>query len=165
MILRNDLPRFLEKLENYKKIVSSSKDDVAHALAEHGAEIAEYEYMASGYMPEIRVEDKGDGAADIVFAREDIAFHEFGTGAYATYPDPSKLPKSGVPITGKWTYYYPNPQTKRTIGGQHGWFFGKTFTTGQNAHAEIYYTAEALKKDAPYIIREGIKKKRRKRKK
>lgn len=153
MILRNDLPRFLDKLKNCEKIVSSDKDNIAHTLAEHGAKIAEYEYVASGYMPSIRVEDRGNGAADIVFAREDIAFHEFGTGAYATYPDPSKLPKSGVPITGSWQYYYPNPKTKRTIGGQKGWFYGRTFSTGQPAHAEIYYTAKALRKDAPHIIK------------
>lgn len=163
VIIQNDLVRFLDKVKNLQKAVSPNKDNMATALAEHGAMIARYEYATSGFMPTISVETTGSGQSDIVFSKEGLAYHEFGTGAYATYPDESKLPKSGVPITGKWEYYYPNPKTKRTIGGQKGWFFGKTFSTGQPAHAEIYYTAKALRKDAPYVIMQGVQKIKRRR--
>lgn len=148
-VLRNDLERFLKKLN---KIKSLKPENLVETIAEHGKKIAEFEYSAGGFMPAISVEANGK-RADIVFQHEALAFHEFGTGAYAQYPDQSKLPQSGVPITGSWQYYYDSPY-KVTIGGKMGWFYGATFTTGTPAHAEIFYTAQALKDDIPYIVKD-----------
>lgn len=147
-VIKNDLNRFLKKIN---KVQSLKAENLVNTIAEHGKKIAEFEYSASDFTPTITIEAAGN-KADIVFQHEALAFHEFGTGAYAQYPDVNKLPQHGVPITGRWQYYYDSPY-KVTIGGQKGWFFGSIFSTGTPAHAEIFYTAEALKDDIPYIVK------------
>lgn len=150
-VVRNDLSRFLKKIKKVQK----AQSELTATLAEMGVEIAETLYSASNFHPTIEIEQKNANQASIVFNHYAIALHEFGTGAYSAYPDNNKLPKSGVPITGKWTYYYDSPY-KTTKNGKKGWYFNKTFTVGEPAHAEIYYTARELKKNIILIAKSII---------
>lgn len=168
-VVKNDLDRFIKRVNDAKDSSGFKKDRIAIALADKGKAIAEYEYATSGYMPKISTEYLGNGRARIRFEAKDIAFHEFGTGIYAqgSYPDSSKLPtqtltfespKNKQQTTQGWEYYYNNPDTKRTIGGKAGWFVGNgVFTTGNIAGAEIYYTAKALREDACKIAKKAYK--------
>lgn len=168
-VVKNDLDKFLQLVNDAKDVSGFKKDNIAIALAEKGKEIAEYEYSMSGYMPKISTEYLGNGKSRIRFEAKDIAYHEFGTGIYAqgSYPDSSKLPnqtltfespKGKQQTTQGWEYYYSNPDTKKTIGGKAGWFIGNgIFTTGNIAGAEIYYTAKALREDANKIAKKAYK--------
>ena len=49
-----------------------------------------------------------------------------------------------IHTTQGWEYYYPNSKTKRTVGGQQGWFHNKEFVTGQPAQAQMWRTANEL---------------------
>ena len=168
-VVKNDLDKFLKRVNEAKDISGFKKDRVAIAVAEEGKKFAEYEYAASGYRPKIFTEYLGDGKASIKFQAKDIAFHEFGTGIYAqgSYPDNSKLPKQTLTFespkgkqqtTQGWEYYYNNPDTKKSIGGKAGWFMGNgVFTTGNMADAKIYYTAKSLREDAVKIAKDAYK--------
>lgn len=157
----NDLNRFLNKLKKIEKV----EPQMALAIAKRGVEIAEKEYAVSGFPANISIVEHSKEEATIEFSGDGISFHEFGTGYYAqnTYPDESKLPKSGVPITGSWQYYYDNSFTKTTINGEKGWIKPNgEFTIGQPAHAEIYYTALQLRQEmaniAKDVYKNGVKK-------
>ena len=82
-----------------------------------------------------------------------MAFFEFGTGEVGrgTYPSETYLPSSGVPITGDWEYYYPS-DAKATVNGVKGWWWGAKFVKGNKAEAEMWRTAEYIRRKAHLII-------------
>lgn len=151
-VIRNDLGSFLDKLKERAKMTKTANKDLVKYIADKGAEYADKLYAENAFNASVTTQSTKDGNAKIVVVADGLWFHEYGTGWYATdelgeggYP--GKLPSSGVPITGYWHYYYPNPRTKRMLNGKHGWYIPaeknggeKVFTTGQPSHAELYFT-------------------------
>lgn len=156
------LNNFRRKLQNYSK-VDIYVNRLIEAILARGVQIAVEEYAGISdvdirsehqtvYTGKIIAEDKKNGQ---------IAYLEFGTGKYAYYD--GKLPQTGVPITDKWTYYYPSshkrkvkkPQSK--YFGLEGWFYtdeerGSTFTIGKKAGNQMYRTVKRLREELPSIV-------------
>lgn len=163
------LNRFAKRLE------SNSSDNfanvVANAIAEEGEKIATDKYLGTSVQV-IPHSEAVNGETSIIARGEGIAYMEFGTGLVGdgTYPDASKLPKEtltfespkpkkgepsnpeNIHTTNGWEYYYDNPKTK-VLGG---WFYGKTFTRGQPAQAQMFYTSKELRDKIPEIVKGEI---------
>lgn len=132
-------------------------------LCQEATKYAEEEYGRYNH-PEISVRyDNPDGTFATIIAEDkgevaQIAFFEFGTGDVGNgrYPDTTKLPKSGVPITESWVYYYDSP-AKRTSHGVRGWFWDNKFHTGNAPEAEMWKTSQYIQTRARQIIQAYFK--------
>ena len=100
---------------------------------------------------------------------EKVAFYEFGYGvegrdsAYKGQlpTNPLTFESAGnIHTTQGWEYYYPNSKTKRTVGGQQGWFHNKEFVTGKPAQAQMWRTANELEQGEAKIAVEQLFKER-----
>lgn len=145
-VIRNDLGSFLDKLKERAKMTNTANKDLVKYIADKGAEYADKLYAENAFNANVTTHSTKDGNAKIVVVADGLWFHEYGTGLKNKRYE-GNLPTSGVPITGSWVYYYPNPRTKRIVDGEYGWYIppkkngGKIeFTTGQPAHAELYFT-------------------------
>lgn len=136
-----------DKLQRLKAITD---DDIAMAIAERGKELAQEKY--SGDIV-VTTENIGNGRAKVIASGEKVAFYEYGYGvegrdsAYKGQlpTEPITFESAGnTHTTQGWEYYYPNSKTKRTVGGQQGWFHNKEFVTGQPAQAQMWRTANEL---------------------
>ena len=136
-----------DKLQRLKAITD---DDIVMAVAERGKELAQEKY--SGDIV-VTTENIGNGKAKVIASGEKVAFYEFGYGVEgrdSAYQ--GQLPTESITFesagnthtTQGWEYYYPNSKTKRTVGGQQGWFHNKEFVTGQPAQAQMWRTANEL---------------------
>lgn len=159
------LQNFKQKLLNLKNI---DTNEIANAIADEGVKIANFEYSIPIYnlstkeraSIKVNKEYAIEGKSSVVAYGDQVAFIEFGTGNYARGTYEGDLPKSGVPITGQWEYYYDNPETKKTIGGQHGWFLNNgIFVTGHSAGNQMYRTAKSLRENSAYIVKKVIRRK------
>lgn len=137
-VKKNNLQRYLQKLENVSKI--NIAETTASILVEKGVEYAQQEYAGSKHT-EIQGEVK-DTNGTITASREGLMFIEYGTGLVGKGTYQGETPTSGVPITGQWEYFYDSPHKNRELGG---WFFGNTFTRGRVAGMQMYRTAKSLK--------------------
>ena len=170
-VVKNDLSRFYEKLKNWQAngnnaIVQKALDLISKKMLE----IAKYEY--SGINVNLNTEIN-ENKVTLTASGKGLMFIEFGTGLTGEksgYPK-EKLPtdtiwfektpkaKLGQQIaydfTQGWEYYYDNPRTK-ILGG---WFFGKTFTTGEPAGKQMLNTTnkirEYIRNDLANDIRKG----------
>ena len=120
------------------------------AVAERGKELAQAKY---GGDVVVTAESLGGGKAKVIASGEKVAFYEYGYGvegrdsAYQGQlpTEPITFESAGnTHTTQGWEYYYPNSKTKRTVGGQEGWFHNKQFVTGQPAQAQMWRTANEL---------------------
>lgn len=136
-----------DKLQRLKAITN---DDIVMAIAERGKELAQEKY--SGDIV-VTTENIGNGRAKVIASGEKVAFYEYGYGvegrdsAYQGQlpTEPITFESAGnTHTTQGWEYYYPNSKTKRTVGGQQGWFHNKEFVTGQPAQAQMWRTANEL---------------------
>lgn len=136
-----------DKLQRLKAITN---DDIVMAIAERGKELAQEKY--SGDIV-VTTENIGNGRAKVIASGEKVAFYEYGYGvegrdsAYQGQlpTEPITFESAGnTHTTQGWEYYYPNSKTKRTVGGQQGWFNNKEFVTGQPAQAQMWRTANEL---------------------
>ena len=136
-----------DKLQRLKAITD---DDIVMAIAERGKELAQEKY--SGDIV-VTTENIGNGRAKVIASGEKVAFYEYGYGvegrdsAYQGQlpTEPITFESAGnTHTTQGWEYYYPNSKTKRTVGGQQGWFHNKEFVTGQPAQAQMWRTANEL---------------------
>ena len=137
-----------DKLQRLKAITN---DDIAMAVAERGKDLAQSKY---GGDVVVTAESLGGGKAKVIASGEKVAFYEYGYGvegrdsAYKGQlpTEPITFESAGnTHTTQGWEYYYPNSKTKRTVGGQEGWFHNKEFVTGQPAQAQMWRTANELK--------------------
>jgi hypothetical protein len=133
-------------------------------LCDRATEYAEKQYALYGHSKiQVSVEFNSPTFATIyakdTSKRAAIAFFEFGTGEVGrgTYPDNTKLPQSGVPITGDWEYYYPSG-SKETKDGVKGWRWGAAFVKGNKAEAEMWRTSQYIQRYARQIISDYFKK-------
>ena len=136
-----------DKLQRLKAITN---DDIAMAIAERGKDLAQSKYGGDVI---VTAESLGGGKAKVISSGEKVAFYEYGYGvegrdsAYKGQlpTEPITFESAGnTHTTQGWEYYYPNSKTKRTVGGQQGWFHNKEFVTGQPAQAQMWRTANEL---------------------
>lgn len=161
VVKKNTLGNFLSKLEKVEKF-NFDKQNIIDKVQEFGEKVAREEYegtkvVISSITDESSVTIKAEGKG--------IAYMEFGTGRIGdgtyegqlpTEPLTFESPKGNIPkdihTTQGWEYDYDNPKTK--IMG--GWFYGGTFTMGQPAQAQMFNTAERLKKELAVEVGEKI---------
>lgn len=158
------LNNFKNKLGKYGNINSKLANEVVDEVCKLGAQIAMQEYAG---VEGVNVHhETSAGVGKVVAEKEGLAYIEFGTGRVGEQSkyDKDYLPQSGIPITGKWEYYYDNPKTKRTSKtGEEGWyhkFEGEEkarFTKGQSAGMQMYRTSQRLRNEMANIIKNKIK--------
>jgi hypothetical protein len=152
------LNNFKSKLDSYKKINSGFTNKVAEEIAKRGEQIAQEEYAGMSKVS-IHHETMGSGASRIVAERQGLAYIEFGTGDVgkeSNYPQ-ENLPKQGVPITGEWEYYYEPSDSKDTVNGERGWWWGRQFIKGRPAGMQMYRTSQRLRNEISSIVKNKIK--------
>ena len=152
-VVKNGLQNFANKLKNYKA-QGDLAERVVEKVANKGIEIAQNKWGNQA-----NVIQRGDGVKRSIIAVDNnkinpsIAYTEFGTGIQGEGKYEGKLPTQNISFTDKnglewtaqgWEYYYPNSKTKRTVGGQEGWFHNRQFVTGQPAQAQMWRTANEL---------------------
>lgn len=160
------LERFAKKASLYK-LDEVNIEAVADAVAEQGRDIAMEIY--GGHPVTVSIEKSGAGGRKVVAVGEGLSFMEFGTGLVgwkdqlSNYYD-RQLPTDTIwfesrtanpPKTEGWVYNYDNPITKPD---RKGWFFGGKYTQGQPAQAQMFRTAERLRREMPSIAISKLKK-------
>ena len=146
------LEHYIKTLEKYGELLKDFRKAMM-ALCEDAKQYAENQYSQYGHSS-VTVSYENHGSTATIFANGDaVAFFEFGTGEVGrgTYPSETYLPSSGVPITGDWEYYYPS-DAKATVNGVKGWWWGAKFVKGNKAEAEMWRTAEYIRRKAHLII-------------
>ena len=146
------LEHYMKVVEEYGRLLKDFRNAMM-ALCEDAKQFAENQYTQYGHSS-VTVSYENHGTTATIFANGNaVAFFEFGTGEIGrgTYPSESYLPASGVPITGDWQYYYPS-DAKATVNGVKGWWWGAKFVKGNKAEAEMWRTAEYVRKKAHLII-------------
>lgn len=146
------LEHYIKTLEKYGELLKDFRKAMM-ALCEDAKQYAENQYTQYGHSS-VTVSYENHGSTATIFANGNaVAFFEFGTGEVGrgTYPSETYLPSSGVPITGDWEYYYPS-DAKATVNGVKGWWWGAKFVKGNKAEAEMWRTAEYIRRKAHLII-------------
>lgn len=142
--------------ESIDKIMSEETTNrIAQEIADNGAEIARELFF--GHDVSVTSSQASGGQASIIAKGDQIAYIEFGTGEYAKGTYKGELPKSGVPKTGKWEYYYPSPYKKIGKYGNKGWWHNKKFHVGRPAGAQMWQTAQEIREVSNSIAAEVIK--------
>ena len=154
------LSAFRQRMEQRKAKLESG---IAQVVAEKGAEIAQGYYGGKADVQAIKISE----TESIVEATgAGLMFREFGTGRpgqMSGYPT-DKLPSETINFesagkersTDGWVYYYENPDTKVTVNGREGWFWGKSFVVGEPAGMEMYHTSKELRDNAAEIVRNYV---------
>lgn len=159
------LNNFMRKLKQVKQIeiVASS---ISSAVADKGVELARTAYLGSDVSRAVvSKETSYDGDYAVVAQGYGLAFEEYGTGYYAEGTYGGKLPTQTITFesagqirsTQGWDYYYDNPDTKITIGGNKGWLLGSNFIIGKNAGNQMYNTSVELGEKAVEIAKVIVK--------
>lgn len=154
---RSGLENFTKKVKSYSGLDQRFVNGIASEIVEQGRVIAQAKY--GDKKVEVSTTPVVGGKGQIVATGKHIAYMEFGTGieGEGTYPE-DNLPKSGVPITGKWEYYYPS-EFKDTVNGQKGWWTGaghRQFVKGKAAGKQMYETSVELKEKMVEIAKQKI---------
>lgn len=134
-VKRNDLDRYYSKLKNITSGELGKK--AVDLLVDKGVQEASVQYAGTHFQVASK-KDKAKGT--IVASGKGIAYVEYGTGLVGEGTYEGKTPQSGVPITGKWQYFYDSPH--KILGG---WFYGNTFTRGRVAGMQMFNTAKSLR--------------------
>lgn len=150
------LNNFQKKLEKYGNINSNFENEVVDEVCKLGVQIAMQEY--AGVKGVSVRHEVGNGIGKIIAEKEGIAYIEFGTGRVGEKSgyDRRYLPQSGVPITGKWQYYYDS-EHKTTKDGKEGWYAGKNFMVGIPAGTQMYKTSRKLRYEMGKVLKNKIK--------
>ena len=152
------LEHYIKTLEKYGELLKDFRKAMI-ALCEDAKQYAENPYSQYGHSS-VTVSYENHGSTATIFANGNaVAFFEFGTGEVGrgSYPSETYLPSSGVPITGDWEYYYPS-DAKATVNGVKGWWWGAKFVKGNKAEAEMWRTAEYIRRKAHIIISKHFQK-------
>ena len=154
------LNNFRQKLQKYSNFTDYTAKLIS-AIVDEGVKIAREEYAG---VADVTIDYDKTPLVGKIIAKDkngQIAYLEFGTGKYAYYD--GKLPTSGVPITNKWTYYYPSSHKRKVKKpeakylGLEGWFYtdeerGSIFTIGKKAGNQMYRTFKRLREELPSIV-------------
>ena len=155
------LEHYMKVVEKYGQMLKDFREAMIE-LCEDAKTYAENQYSQYGHSS-ITVDFEPHGTRATIYAKGDaVAFFEFGTGEVGrgTYPSESYLPSSGVPITGNWEYYYIDEENSRkdTVNGVKGWWWGHAFVKGNKAEAEMWRTAEYIRRKSHIIISKHFQK-------
>ncbi len=136
-VKRNDLDRYYSKLKNLTSGNIGQK--AVDLLVEEGVREANAQYAGTHF---VVTSEKDEQSGRIVASGKGIAYVEYGTGLVGENTYEGETPESGVPITGKWEYFYDSPYKDKALGG---WYFGHTFTQGRVAGMQMFNTAKSLR--------------------
>lgn len=147
------LEHYIKAVETYGRLLADFRKAITE-LGERAREFAEKKYAEHGHNPpSINVEFEPHGRTATIYAKGNaVAFFEFGTGEYARGTYQGNLPQSGVPITGKWEYYYDSEHKTENKYGVKGWTWGRAFVKGNPAEAEMWETSQYIREQAHIII-------------
>lgn len=152
------LNSFKGKLQKYANLNVGFTNQIAEEIAKRGEQIAQEEYSGISKV-DITHLSMGGGMSRVVAEREGLSYIEFGTGRVgeqSNYPQ-ANLPQQGVPITGKWDYYYLPSEHKTTKNGVEGWMWGKTFVKGRPAGMQMYRASQRLRNEMSNIVKNKLK--------
>ena len=161
------LEHYMKVVEKYGQMLKDFREAMIE-LCKDAQKYAEEQYLQYGHS-KIIVSYEPHGNTAVISAKyagesekSPIAFFEFGTGEVGrgTYPSEAYLPSSGVPITGNWEYYYKS-EHKGEKNGVKGWFLDEErtrFVKGNKAEAEMWRTAEYIRRKAHIIISKHFQK-------
>ncbi len=161
IVKKNTLNRFLQRLDTKKRVYDA--EAVSNIVADIGVETAQEQYDKGSYTPDSIKSYIVGNQVEIRASGERIAYAEYGTGQIGkgtykgTLPTQTltfESPKGSLQTTHGWEYYYPNTKTK--VNG--GWYIGKKFTRGEKATAQMFKTAQDLKRTLPSKVRTEIEK-------
>lgn len=159
----SELEHYIKTLEVYAQGLKDFRKDMIE-LCKDASKFAEEQYAQYGHSASsVKVEFEPHGTRATIYAKGNaVAFFEFGTGEVGrgTYPSEAYLPSSGVPITGNWEYYYKS-EHKGVKNGVKGWFLDEEktiFLKGNKAEAEMWRTAEYIRRKAHIIISKHFQK-------
>lgn len=157
------LQNFRDKLEKNKQMFSQFGSKFSNAYIDDvlklGVQEAQKQYQETGISDVKVYSEKTDShSGRIVAEKKGIAYIEFGTGTMGKTSgyNSKKLPKEGVPLTGKWKYNYDS-EHKVVVDGKIGWYLNGNFTEGQPAGKQMYKTSMAVKRKAKQIFRNKVK--------
>lgn len=156
------LESFRNKLEKQKQRfnnINSQTKGFVDEILQIGVQEAQSQYQQTGTTKvSVYSEKTGVNQGRVVAERKGLAYIEFGTGRVGEGSgyDEKYLPQSGVPITGKWDYYYDS-EHKDTKDGVEGWYAGENFMTGIPAGMQMYKTARALEEKAVKVWKQKLK--------
>lgn len=139
-VIKNQLPNFKEKMQRLQTLDTG---EIQTLIATEGKRYAEELYAGSSKGITVVTGRKSKTVSYVAAVGEAVAYDEYGTGIEGEGTYDGKLPTSGVPITGKWTYYYDS-ESKATVNGRRGWMLGKSFVVGQPARARMWKTRNYL---------------------
>jgi hypothetical protein len=155
----SEFKHYIQTLEVYAKNLNNFHNAIKDLCIE-ATKFAEQKYAEHGHSS-IKVTYEPHGSSATISANGTaVAFFEFGTGEYASGSYKGSIPQSGVPITGKWEYYYEEPASghKVTLNGVKGWFWDGNFVTGNKAEAEMWETSQYIRQQAHIIFRQYFQK-------
>lgn len=143
------ITEFRNRLQKLKRTTSN---ELALTIAEYGRDFAESVYKGDSVI--VTVESTGEGKARITAEGAQVAFLEYGTGLVGKGSYEGNLPTEPITFesagkthtTNGWEYYYDNPDTKVTVNNAKGWFWGNNFSEGWEAQAQMWRTAEHIRK-------------------
>lgn len=147
------LERFNAKLD--KIHASNIKDGISGELAKVGAGYAQQLYTGSATAT---YETSGNGEANIIAKGHGILYREYGTGYIGEGTYEGNLPtrqfefqsRGESQTTKGWEYHYwDNQHPQEALGG---WYFGKNFTRGQKAEAQMWKTYIYLRDNKAQIV-------------
>lgn len=152
----------IKKLNDFNKKIRAvgnklSNQNVLIALAEAAVKKAKEEYAKNSINSvSVSYEINGD-TVSIIANGDSVAFLEYGTGDKAKGTYKGNLPQSGVPITGKWEYYYDS-EYKDTVDGVKGWWLKvSVFVTGNEAGNYMWNVRNYMVENARAIILNAYK--------
>lgn len=149
------LNNFKNKVESFRSLDGKLVNTIADEIASAGVTIAQGEYSGHSSIS-VNKTKASQGRASVVAKGKNVAYLEFGTGAYADGTYEGNLPQIGVPITGKWEYYYDS-EHKTEKNGVKGWNWGKQFLSGKPAGNQMYRTSRLLRGKVKSIFKNKIK--------
>lgn len=135
-----------------QKLKQTTSDELALAISKYGSDYAQSLYSGDSIM--VSAENTGNGKAKITAEGKQVAFLEYGTGLVGKGSYEGNLPTEPITFesagkthtTNGWEYYYDNPDTKATVNNVKGWFWGNNFSEGWKAQAQMWHTAEHIRK-------------------
>ena len=90
-----------------------------------------------------------DNQLSLVAEGDDVAFAEFGTGIYASYPQATHSLRAEP---GSWSQS-PHGQGQFIPGRKEWWIFGHTWTQGEPPMCAMYNAAQRIEDSIPEVAR------------
>lgn len=154
----SELKHYIEVLGAYEQALKSFNGALNEICAK-ASNYAESRYSHYGHSSiNVSYPTPNKRRATIYAKGTAVAFFEFGTGEIGEGTYSGELPQSGVPKTTKWDYFYLPSEHKGEKNNQLGWWWGRAFIRGIEAEAEMWDTAQFIKRESGKIMQDYFKK-------